>query len=331
MVDSLRFWLLALTAVAACDTLAAGPSYGVTPGAREISGKISEWSVPTAKFPHDPAVTPDGNICFAVKKGDRIARFDRKSQHFKEWEVPAGTLPNGVVVAADGKVIFGGFGNGTINELDPSTGKLREYKTPSRDSAPYALTLDTQGDVWFTERKSSYVGKLERSSGKITEYRVGDGPYGVAVDKQGNAWVSRKSADMFAKLDPNTGTVTELYMGLGSQPRRIAVTPDGMVWVALYGTGKLAKIDPVANKVVEQYELPGGPNGGPYAVNADGRGRVWVSEIQTNSVILFDPRTEAMRVFDLPSSNSGVRNAAIDADGRYWYIGSYSGKLGVIE
>lgn len=331
MVYSFKIWLFALFSFIAFDSFAADSNVGVSPAAGEISGKISEWAVPTPKYPRDPAASPDGYIYFAVKRGDRIARFDPRSRRFREWDVPAGTLPNGVVVAVDGKVIFGGFGNGTINELDPSTGKLREYKTPSHESAPYTLTLDAQGNVWFTERKSSNVGKLDRSSGKITEFRVGDGPYGVAVDKQGNAWVSRKSADTFVKLDPKTGAVSELHMGLGSQPRRCAVAPDGMVWVSLYGTGKLAKIDPAANKVMKQYELPGGPNGGPYAVNADSRGRIWVSEIQTNSVILFDPRTEAMRVFELPSRNSGVRNATIDAAGRYWFVGSYSGTVGVIE
>ncbi len=331
MVHSLKLWLFALLALAVCDTLAESSNGGVTPGAREISGKISEWPVPTAKYPRDPAVGLNGNIYFAVNKGGRIARFDPKSRHFQEWDVPEGTLPNGVVVAADGKVIFGGYGNGTINELDPSTGRLHEYRIPSIDSVPYTLTLDAQGNVWFTERKTSNVGKLERSSGKITEYRVGDGPYGIAVDKLGNAWVSRKSADMFAKLDPKTGKVTEIYMGLGSQPRRTAVAPDGMVWVSLYGTGKLAKVDPATIKVVKQYELPGGPNGGPYAVNVDGRGRIWVSEIQTDNVIMFDPRSEAMRAFKLPSKNTGVRNATIDAEGRYWYVGSHVGMLGVIE
>jgi streptogramin lyase len=56
-----------------------------------------------------------------------------------------------------------------------------------------------------------------------------------------------------------------------------------------------------------------------------------VSEIQTNNVIMIYPRTEAMRVFRLPSANAGIRSATIDTEGRYWYIGSHAGTLGVIE
>ena len=331
MVCSLKFWLFTAIAFAACDTLAQSSQGGVIPGGRVTSGKISEWRVPTAKFPRDPVAAADGNIYFAVKDGDKIARFDPKSRRFNEWDVPAGTLPHGMAVAADGKVIFGGSGNGSINEFDPATGKSREFRTSSRDSIPYALTLDAQGNAWFSERRPGYLGKLERSSGNITEYRVGDDPYGIALDKQGNVWVSRRGAGTLARVDANSGTVTELQLGLGSQPRCIATAPDGMLWVSLYGTGRLAMVDPAASKLVKVYELPGGPNAGPYAVNVDALGRVWVSEIQTNNVILVFPRTDAMRVFKLPSANAGIRSATIDADGRYWYIGSHAGTLGVIE
>jgi virginiamycin B lyase len=33
----------------------------------------------------------------------------------------------------------------------------------------------------------------------------------------------------------------------------------------------------------------------------------------------------------LPSSNEGIRKAIVDAQGRLWYMGSHSGKLGMIE
>jgi streptogramin lyase len=95
--------------------------------------------------------------------------------------------------------------------------------------------------------------------------------------------------------------------------------------------GRLAKIDPVALLVAKEYQLPGGPNGGPYAVNADGAGRIWVCEVQADNVIMLNPRSDTIREFKLPTRDSGVRNAVIDADGRYWYIGSISGKLGSID
>ncbi len=330
MVYSLKFWLFALLTLAASESMSGGSNSGVAPGIRTFAGTISEWPVPTPKFARDPAVGSDGNIYFAVRLGDKIARFDPKSKLFQEWNVPAGLQPRGLVVARDGKVFFGGAGS-AIGELDPATGKIRLYKTPSADSDPYTLIFDAEDNIWFTEKQVGKLGKLDRSSGKISEYPIGDDPYGLAIDKRGNVWVTRKAAGRLSKFDPATGQITELLLAKGSQPRRIALAPDGMLWVTLYGLGRLAKIDPVANQVVKEYELPGGPNAGPYAVNPDAAGRIWVSEIQTDNVIMLNPRSETIRAFRLPTRDTGVRKAAIDAEGRYWYIGSATGRLGVIE
>ncbi len=206
-------------------------------------------------------------------------------------------------------------------------------KKPARRlEFPYAIILDPDGSsVWFTERTTGNVVKLERPGGKITPYPVGKDAYGLAIDRQGSVWVSRMKEDRLTRLDPKTGMIVEIAFATGSIPRRLAVGTDGLLWVTYYGTGKLAKVDTVANRVVKEYDLPGGPNSGPYAVNVDGAGRVWVSEIQTDNVDVFDPRSETFQVFKLPTKGSGVRKAAIDAEGRYWYCASHVGKLGVIE
>ena len=85
-------------------------------------------------------------------------------------------------------------------------------------------------------------------------------------------------------------------------------------------------LGPEAQRLV----LPGG-DAGPYAVTVDGSGIVWVNEIETDTVVRFDPRTETMRVVALPSSNVGIRKMAIDQRGRLWYMGSHNGRLGVVE
>jgi virginiamycin B lyase len=132
------------------------------------------------------------------------------------------------------------------------------------------------------------------------------------------------------RLDPRTGKMSEVDTGRGSQPRRVASDRDGMLWITYFGNGKLAKLDPQAMKVVKTYQLPGG-DAGPYAVTVDGAGAVWANEINLNTVVRFDPKTEKMQVIQLPSSNVGIRKMVTDANGRLWYMGSHNGRLGVIE
>jgi virginiamycin B lyase len=111
----------------------------------------------------------------------------------------------------------------------------------------------------------------------------------------------------------------------------MALGPDGSLWVTLYGRGELIRVDPAAGRVVQTYALPAGRGGGPYAVNVDGGGLVWVNEIHTDTVVRLDPASGATRVFPLPSKGVGIRKMTVDAEGRLWYMGSHNGRLGVIE
>jgi virginiamycin B lyase len=311
---------------------AGGSNYGITPGVHpDLAGKVSEWPVPTPRFARDPAVAPDGSIYIAVMSGNKVARFDPKAQSFKEWALPPGHHPHGLLVDRQGMVWTTGNGNGTIGKLDPATGQVVEFKTPSGGGGPHTLIItDDQSTIWFTMQGSNKVASLQTKTGAIKEYPASGGPYGLAFDKAGNVWFCRMGDNKMGRLDPKTGQMAEVDMGQGSLPRRVAAAPDGMLWITLYGRGKLAKLDPVAMKVVKTYQLPAG-DGGPYAVTVDGGGLVWANEIKTDTVVRFDPKTERMRVVNLPSQNVGIRKMVVDASGRLWYMGSHNGRLGMVE
>ena len=312
--------------------ISGGSNYGIAPGRHaEFIGKVSEWPVPTPQFARDPAPGPDGNIYITVMSGNKIARFDTQSQTFNEWVMPQGTRPHGLLVDRRGMVWYTGNGNGVIGRLDTATGKVAEFRTSSGGSGPHTLVIsDDQSTIWFTMQSSGKIGRLDVKSGKITEYNSSGGPYGIALDKAGNVWWCRMGDDKLGRLDPATGRISELATGPRSMPRRMAVAPDGMLWVTYYGNGKLAKVDPQAMKVVREYQLPGG-DAGPYAVNVDGGGIVWVNEISTDTVVRFNPASEEMRVVKLPSRDVGIRKMSVDAGGRLWYMGSHNGRLGMVE
>lgn len=327
----MRAWLvlgLALWLVWLAPAADGAHNFAVDPGARTHAGTLREWPVPTPKYARDPCIAADGSVWFAVRQGARLARFDPVRGRFDEWPLPPDAQPQGVAVARDGKVLYGGT---DIGELDPASGRLKIHRCPGHPCKPYSLALGDDDSVWFTDREFRRLGRLDRASGRFSFYSVGEDPYGVALDQRGRVWVTRKDADRVTRVDPATGEIAELALPPGSLPRRIALAPDGVLWVALYGAGRVVAIDPVRVAVAREYPLPGGPNGGPYAVNVDAAGRVWVSEIQTDTVIMLNPRSETMRAFRLPQRNAGVRSAAIDGAGRYWYLGSLSGRLGMVE
>lgn len=324
--------LLALALFSPTLVTAGGSNYGIAPGSHpNYTGRVSEWPVPTPKFARDPAPGPDGNIYVSVMYGDKVARFDTKTQTFKEWDLPNGTHPHGLLVDRQGRVWYTGNGNGTIGMLDTGSGKVVEHRTPSGGD-PHTLVIDDAGGtIWFSVQGGNRIGRLDTASGKITEYKTHGNPYGIALDRQGTVWFCEIGGDRLGRLDPTTGKITEMDTGGGSRPRRLATAPDGMLWVTLYGNGKLLKVDPKEARIVKEYSLPAGSGGGPYAVTVDGAGIVWANEINTDTVVRLDPASGDMKVVNLPTKNEGIRKMVVDAQGRLWYMGSHSGKLGVIE
>ncbi|RZI44339.1 hypothetical protein EGT07_02640 [Herbaspirillum sp. HC18] len=322
--------LLCLLPALAC---AGGSNYTITPGVSQPAGKVSEWPVPTPKFARDPAAALDGKIYIAVMHGNKLARFDPATQKFDEWDLPEGTRPHGLVVDEKGTVWMTGNGNGTLLEIPFAhgrPGKMVAHKTPSGGS-PHTIIFDGRNALWFTNQSADKVTRYDRVSGKMTEFDSRDGPYGLAMDRQGNVWFCQASGQRVGRVDAATGKVTEIDLGRGSMPRRIAVAPDNTLWVVRYGDGKLTHIDAKTEKVIKSYDMPAGESGRPYAVTVDGAGKVWANEIGTDTVTLFDPATEKFRVFPLPTKNEGIRKMIVDAKGRLWYMGSHSGKLGVVE
>jgi len=291
--------------------------------------RLTEFPIPGAQAPRDPWPHSAGGVYFSMTGTDKIVRFDATTRQFREWALPAGTKPHGVAVAGDGTIFYAGFGDGTIGQLDPRSGAVRRHRLASPDSWPYSIALDRDGNVWVTARGGS-IAMLHRDSGRVTETPMDGEPYGLAFDRNGILWVTCIGADKLRSFNPKTGAMNELAFEAGSKPRRLSIAADGRVWVTLYGTGRLVAVDSAANKIVKQYAMPGGPNSGPYSVNVGPGGRVWVTEFQTDAIVVLDPATGGFRVVPL-TARSGIRNAAVDALGRYWFIAAASGKIGLVE
>lgn len=325
--------VLTLCLLVPLASTAGGSHYGITPGSlAAYSGQVREWAVPTPQFARDPAVAPDGSIFIAVMGGNKVARFDPATQRFQEWSLPPNHHPHGLLVDLKGTVWTTGNGDGSIGHLDPSTGKITRYKTPSSGGGPHTLVITPDGStVWFTLQTGNRIGRLDTANGRITEYPTAGGPYGLALDGAGRVWFCRMDDDRVGILDPSTGRMEELILPRGSRPRRMAAAPDGSIWATLYGTGKLIRIDTLSKRIAREVALPGGADGGAYAVTVDGGGIVWANEINANTLVRLEPSNDQLAVVRLPTPDTGIRKMVIDAKGRLWYMGSHSGRLGVVQ
>jgi virginiamycin B lyase len=100
-----------------------------------------------------------------------------------------------------------------------------------------------------------------------------------------------------------------------SRPRRIAITPDDIIWYTDHPRGYLGRFDPRTGEVKE-YASPGGPQSQPYGI-AFAKGAVWYSEsgVRPNTLVRFDPASEAFQSWTIPSGGGVVRNMMADHEG----------------
>src|SRR5438093_12762014 len=85
---------------------------------------------------------------------------------------------------------------------------IKERVVPTPGSRPHDPLAAPDGAIWYTGQFANVLGRLEPTTGKITEYPLKTphaGPHGLVADKDGNIWYTGNFKSHIGKLDPKTG------------------------------------------------------------------------------------------------------------------------------
>lgn len=252
---------------------------------------------------------------FAIDPHDRIWAGDNRNSRFVEYDPQTGEFsfypyPEGPPGGAKNVNTIRFHPNGTvwatvithnlILRLDPATKKVTEYPVPSgvllkSNVNPYGMAIDTKEHfIWFAERHTSKVGKVNPVNGEVAELEV-----------------------------------PTQY----SNMRRMAADGEGNVWVAEYGNvGKLAMVDHRTGKVTE-YPTPS-QYSGAYSVDVDRKHNlIWVNEFMADKIARFDPRTKTFVEYILPTHYLQTRRIELDPtrSNRVWFSGTGADIVGFLD
>lgn len=186
--------------------------------------------------------------------------------------------PQGFVKDSSGNIYIADTNNNLIRKVAASTGIITTIAgngTPGYSgdggpassaelSSPYALAVDSAGDVYISDEGNNVIRKIAAATGIITTYAgngtTGSGgdngaatkaqlffPQGVAVDASGNLFIADVSNDRIRRVDAASGTITTVagtgsvgYSGDGGLatsaqlyfPRGIALDTAGNLYIA---------------------------------------------------------------------------------------------------
>ena len=195
-------------------------------------------------------------------------RYDTASGGFTEFPIGDGSLfgPTDLAVDASGSVWFGATGQGGVmGRLDPTvvddplTADRENVETFDVAGTPNAVSLATDGKVWFTDRFDDTVGYVDpNNNNQVSQFPTltpDAGPQQIAAASDGSMWFTQANIGNAARITAD-GVITEEGKAVGDDPDSgfenalgIAVRPDpdgpegpeaASVWFTMEAANKVA-------------------------------------------------------------------------------------------
>ena len=219
------------------------------------------------------------------------------------------------------------------------------YDLPRPDASPHDEVFDAQGNVWYSDFNSQFMGKLDPKTGKVVEYpvpqnrlgQIAQGGLQIDIDKEGRIYYGNMSQMQIVRLDPKTGKmetfkppIPESELGDG---HLTMIDPafqqvDGKLWVNVaFATGEAGgtwHVELATNTWTRVIYPPGSPAAQAYDVVADSKNNVYGMHMNNDKIWMTDAKTLKTVWYDFPTKGVGCRRGHIDSQDRLW-CGAFNG------
>jgi virginiamycin B lyase len=211
---------------------------------------------------------------------------------------------------------------------------IREWEVPTTGTRPHDPLIARDGSLWYTGQFANHIGRLDRTTGQIREFRLKhptSGPHGLVEDSKGHIWFTANSAGYIGELDPATGEVKEYPMpeAAAHDPHTPVFDQGGRLWFTVQGGNRIGRLDPKTGRI--ELVRPPSPNARPYGIKVNSKGEPFAVLFGTNKIARVDPQTMAVREYVLPHKESRPRRMAITADDKVWYADYTRGVIGRLD
>ena len=258
------------------------------------SGEMREFDLPPNSQPHGLTEDRQGSIWYTGIQKGVIGRLEPRSGQVKEYPITEAGVRGPHTPVFDTKTgnLFFTLQSGHVGRLDTATGTFTIKKTPSDNTYPYGIRLNSQGVPWFVDFRGNRVGSVDPRTMEIKEYSL---PHADA------------------------------------RPRRLTITEDDVIWYSDYARGMLGRFDPKTGQVKE-WPSPSGKDSQPYGITSiAGVIWYSESGVRPNTMVRFDPRSEKFQTFAIPSGGGVLRHFVSTPKGAIVTANSGVNKIGLVE
>ncbi|MDH3610259.1 MAG: CopD family protein [Nitrosopumilus sp.] len=234
---------------------------------------------------------PDGKIWFNDPPRNQIGFFDPSNE-----EITTITLPKIAPVIDDSRtmMIQADF-DGNIWIVINNKHKILKYIPDSntfeeiqleKGSLPFALTIDDEGKIWFSETNPGTIGFINPKNFEITKFSDGlpiKGPEALIFDKKGNLWVTEHTGSGIIKFNPILETFDRIQVpNPDALPFGMAFDRYDNIWFGQHVDDNIAAYDPHNNNFIE-VPVPTASSWVLY-MTSDEKNNIWFVENQGNKL-----------------------------------------------
>jgi virginiamycin B lyase len=259
------------------------------------TGEIKEYPVKTPQTgPHGIAEDADGHIWFTGNHLGLVGKLDPRTGDIVEYRMPDPKAkdPHSIAIDHGGTVWFTLQAANMIGRIDPHSGEVKLVASPTPNSRPYGVKINSTGVPVFVEFGSNKIATVDPASMAIREYSL-----------------------------PNPA----------SRPRRLVLAPNDVVWYTDFSRGYLGRLD-LATGVHKEWPSPSGPQSRPYGMALAKDAIWYSESLaMPNTIVRFDPATEKFQSWAIPGGGDIVRNMDVSRDGNPVTAHSLVNQVGLIE
>ena len=252
------------------------------------TGDIDRIELGAGSRPHGVIVGPDGAPWITDGGLNAIVRVDPTTERVSVYRLPPSAPGANLNTAAfdnDGILWFTGQ-SGIYGRFEPSSKQMRVFDAP-RGRGPYGITVTPDGTVYYASLAGSYVGRIDRATGKATVIEPpteDQGARRVWSDSRGRVWVAEWNSGNVSVYDPASKTWNARKLpGSGPQPYAVYVDDRDVVWLTDFAANALVRYDPV-QRAFTRFAFP---SAGAAVRQLLGRpGEVWGAESGTDKLVV---------------------------------------------
>jgi virginiamycin B lyase len=301
------------------------PEAVLIPGSATVA--IKEWVVPSlGSRPHDPLAGADGSIWWTGQWSNVLGRLDPSTGAMKEYPLKTPESgPHGLAADRAGNIWYTGVSKRHVGKLDPRTGEVTEYALPIFDQQGTLWFTLQSGMVG---RIIPATGEVK----VVATPTANTYPYGIQINSKGIPWYVDFRGNRVGSVDPVTMAIREYPLpDPAARPRRLAITPDDVVWYTDHARGYLGRFDPNTG-AVREWASPGGSASRPYGIAAVGHIIWYSeSGVRPNTLVRFDTHTEKFQTWTIPSGGGVVRNMMATSNGNLVLACSGVNRVALVE